>query len=94
MTINQGRKIAFSSEDKAEVVLTAAGFSIGRLQRDDPRGVIHGDWDIQKRRNLSGDERAELHGIYKRVSADGRVEVTFTSLCPEEPLRQVLLTAA
>ncbi|EKN01089.1 hypothetical protein MXAZACID_02249 [Acidocella sp. MX-AZ02] len=44
------------------------GMSVGRLQRDEPRGILFGDFDIQKWRNLRPAERAALHGTFRRVS--------------------------
>ena len=49
--------------------------SVGRMQRDDPRGILFGDYDIQKWRNLSPATRRGLHGIFKRMP-DGSVQIT------------------
>ena len=38
------------------------GISVGRMQGGDPRGLMRGDFDIQKWRNLNDNERAALHG--------------------------------
>lgn len=43
--------------------LGARGFSVGRMQRDDPRGILRGDYDIQKWRNLDGEHRRRLDGV-------------------------------
>ncbi|MBP2232485.1 hypothetical protein J2847_005814 [Azospirillum agricola] len=48
----------------AERWLAENGFSVGRMQAHAPRGILMGDnWDIQKWRNLTRKERAELDGI-------------------------------
>lgn len=39
------------------------GLSLGRLQRDDPQGILIEDADVQKWRLLSEDDRAALDGI-------------------------------
>jgi hypothetical protein len=39
------------------------GYSIGRTQRGSPIGVLKGDYDIQKWRNLSKQQRADLDGV-------------------------------
>lgn len=52
------------------------GMSVGRLQRDCPRGILFGDFDIQKWRNLSTAERSALHGTLKRMTGDAlRIEL-------------------
>lgn len=50
--------------------LKARGFSVGRLQANGPTGILLGDFDIQKWRNLDVYERADLHGVMR--PADGR----------------------
>jgi hypothetical protein len=53
---------------ECEAWLKARGFSIGRLQGPSPRGVMLGDYDIQKWRNLSAEDRADLHGQVIRLT--------------------------
>jgi len=55
-------RFQFDTGADAERFLESAGFSIGRLQRDAPRGLMFGAWDIQKWRNLNDTRRAALHG--------------------------------
>lgn len=50
---------------RVEDELRARGFSIGALQRDDPRGIMRGDYDVQKWRNLSKQDRDELDGVMR-----------------------------
>lgn len=52
----------FEAVHAAEAFLSSAGFSVGRMERGSPRGVMFGDYDIQKWRNLDAQDRAELHG--------------------------------
>ena len=65
------------SETAAQDALTKCGFSLGRLQRAAPRGILHGDWDIAKWRNLSQTDIDGLDGIYTRQHRDGPVTLTF-----------------
>lgn len=64
-----------SSWRRAESWCTAHGISIGRMQALAPRGLLFGDYDIQKWRNLSAADRHALHGIAQRAS-DGSVHLT------------------
>lgn len=47
--------------------LSERGFSVGRMCCDEPMGIMKGDFDIQKWRNLSERERGSLHG---RITSD------------------------
>ena len=38
------------------------GFSYGSMQRDDPMGIMRGDWDIAKWRNLSASDKNSPDG--------------------------------
>lgn len=53
----------FVATHAAEDFLEHAGFSVGRTQRGERRGILFGDYDIQKWRNLNEAERQELHGV-------------------------------
>lgn len=82
--------ISFPSEESAQKALSEAGFSLGALQRDDPRGVMFGDIGISKWRNLSQKEKDTLHGVYQRAYRDGPVEITLRSGgAPGEALRKI-----
>lgn len=50
--------------------LEARGFSVGNWQRGAPCGVLFGDYNIAKWRNLSHQDRGELHGSLTRVEND------------------------
>lgn len=52
----------FADEHAAEHWLAEHGYSVGRGQRGSPRGILFGDFDIQKWRNLRTWERAGLDG--------------------------------
>ncbi|WCT73959.1 hypothetical protein PQ455_01620 [Sphingomonas naphthae] len=52
----------FAAIHAAEAALAEAGFSIGSMQKGSPRGLLLGDISIAKWRNLSHQERRELHG--------------------------------
>lgn len=49
--------------------IKARGFSIGSLQRDDPRGIMPANYDVAKWRNLSPADRRELHGVMTFVGS-------------------------
>lgn len=53
----------FAAIRRAEQLLDQHGFSVGAMQRGSSRGILFGDYDIQKWRNLNVAERAALHGI-------------------------------
>lgn len=53
----------FAAVHRAEHLLDQQGFSVGIMQRGSSRGILFGDYDIQKWRNLNVAERAALHGI-------------------------------
>lgn len=84
-------KIVFTNDDgdfsawtKCEEFLKKFGFSIGSMERGEPRGVMFGDIDISKWRGLSTAERGQLHG-----TAVGRrdTDVTLTIVaktCPKD----------
>lgn len=42
--------------------LDAKGYSSGRMQGSSPIGILHGDYDIQKWRNLNREQREVLDG--------------------------------
>lgn len=73
---------------EAEEYLRDRGFSIGRLQGPAPRGIMLGDIDIQKWRNLDQRAQAELHGVMTRhgdVPPYGeRARVTIRAGAPAE----------
>lgn len=53
---------SFTVTQRAEAALRESGFSVGRMQAHSPRGILFGDFDIQKWRNLDRADREALHG--------------------------------
>lgn len=66
---------------KAEAALKAAGFSVGSRQRGAPSGILLGDYRIAKWRNLSTDEREQLHG---KMMADEMPVIVYFPAQPVE----------
>lgn len=75
-------QIKFPTETTAQKALSSNGFRLGALQRDDPRGIMHGDFIIMKWRNLDAKDKDELHGVYVREFRDGPVTITLKPNCP------------
>ena len=65
----------FAAYRAAEAWLTERGYSIGHMQRGAPCGLLHGDYDIQKWRNLSNAERAALDGTLSGDFRNGPVTI-------------------
>nr|WP_278520107.1 hypothetical protein [Brucella anthropi] len=66
----------FAAVRRAERLLQDHGFSVGHMQRGSSRGILFGDYDIQKWRNLNEAERAALHGIMDGDrSSDVQIEI-------------------
>jgi hypothetical protein len=59
----------------AEAWCATNGLSVGRMQRGDPRGLLRGDYDIQKWRNLNAAERRALSGTMTGDMRNGPVIV-------------------
>ena len=66
----------FEACHKAEAWCAERGISVGRMQRGAPRGLMRGDCDIQKWRNLRGFERGQLDGVMTGNMRSGPVLVT------------------
>ena len=60
----------FRNETAAEQYLAERSFSVGRRQGGAERGILLGSFDIQKWRNLTRSDRAELHGVLQRTGFD------------------------
>lgn len=66
----------FAAVRRAEQLLAQHGFSVGTTQRGTHRGVLFGDFDIQKWRNLNESDRAALHGVLDGDrSSDAQIEI-------------------
>lgn len=74
----------FEADRKAVAFLEAAGFSVGRSQGRDPRGILFGDFDIQKWRNLRKADVAGLHGRMTTDSTHGPARVHIFASAPPE----------
>jgi len=61
-----GAWFRFDTDASAIAWLEARGFSVGRLQGPAPRGILFGDYDIQKWRNLRPNDVEALHGTLTR----------------------------
>lgn len=55
------------------------GFSYGSMQRDDPMGIMKGDWCIAKWRNLSASDKKALDGEML-FSRGGKCTVSIKSI--------------
>lgn len=53
----------FVAVRRAEALLKQHGFSVGEMQRGSSRGILFGNYNIQKWRNLNEADRAALHGV-------------------------------
>lgn len=88
-------KIEFKTEEDAITALKMTGFSIGTNQRDDPRAVYFGDYDIEKWRNLSATEKNNADIIYTRIGGrDGYILLAINDKCPKEAHHKLKLLAA
>lgn len=78
-------RVVFVNEDAAEKYLEQRGFSVGRTQRDEQRGILLGDFDIQKWRNLRPADRAGLHGVMQRTlrGPNSPAAITIFASAPE-----------
>jgi hypothetical protein len=85
MTARETWRRVFASRVEAETYLAERGFSVGRMQGPDPRGILLGACDIQKWRNLSRADRMALHGTMQRGPEVGSpVAVTILPSAPAE----------
>jgi len=66
----------FAATYDAEAWLKNHGYSFGPMQRGSPRGIMKGDVDIGKWRNLSIEEINQLDGS---ITGDGRNGPIFVS---------------
>lgn len=81
----------FAALNTVEDFLAAHGFSFGKNQRGEPTGILYGDFDIQKWRNLRANERKALHGIIEAGDhRNGPVTVTIYDTAPVEALDRLL----
>ena len=72
----------WAAKQACDRFLAERGFSVGSPQAGSPRGVLFGDYSIQKWRNLRPADRDALHAL---VTGDGRygpITVTILDACP------------
>lgn len=70
----------FEACGKAEAWCEAHGLSVGRMQGPEQRGILLGDFDVAKWRNLSHGERMALHGVMSGDMRHGPVHVDLKPL--------------
>lgn len=68
----------FCALNDAQAWCRERGISYGYLQRDDPVGLMVGDYVISKWRNLSAAERRELDGTLTGDKRNGPVFIGLT----------------
>src|SRR4051794_35296443 len=76
--------VDFQACRPAQRFLAERGFSVGSMKGPSPRGILYGEYDIQKWRNLSAEERRELHGIMAGSMRNGPITITLYDSAPEE----------
>lgn len=75
----------FAATRAAEDWCKAHGISVGTMQRGAPRGLLVGDFDISKWRNMNRREIAALHGQLIGDGRNGPVRVQLFDNCPPIP---------
>lgn len=78
----------FVAVQRAEKLLQEHGFSFGTMQRAEPRGILFGDYDIQKWRNLSRADREALHG-FMTGRRDSQVSIEILDSAPLDAVRKL-----
>ena len=76
--------VSFATMRAAEKYLDERGFSVGPPQGAHPRGIVFGDFEVQKWRNLSGYDRDRLHGTMDGDSRHGPLLVRVFDLAPDD----------
>jgi len=76
---------AFEASRAAEAWCAGRGISVGAMQGRAPRGLLVGDFDIQKWRNLSRKQIDALHGQMTGDFRNGPVRVSLFDTCPPVP---------
>lgn len=77
----------FAATRAAEAFLSSRGFSVGRMQARSPTGILFGNYDIQKWRNLRAADRDALHGLMLGAGRAGPVTVYIYDNCPPDGLK-------
>jgi hypothetical protein len=66
----------FSAINAARDWCGERGVSVGQMQRDEPMGLLVGEYFISKWRNMTKAERAELDGVITGDKRNGPVTLT------------------
>ena len=75
----------FAATHAAEDWCRSHGISVGIMQQGSPRGLLVGEFDISKWRNMSRKEIAALHGQMIGDGRNGPVRVQLFDNCPPIP---------
>jgi hypothetical protein len=65
----------FHAWDEARRWLTERGFSVGRMQAHAPTGLLFGEYDVQKWRDLNREDRAALDALAEGDYRNGPITV-------------------
>lgn len=86
MTAHQNGAWTHTLPNQADAVayLTARGFSVGRMQGPERRGILFGQVDIMKWRNLSRQDIAVLHGVLRVNPASRTATIIIFANAPAE----------
>lgn len=76
----------FSGYNAARAALEGAGFSVGTMQRDNPMGLLFGEYAIAKWRNLSDADRDELHGFVRGDCRNGPMTAHLYTNVPRDAM--------
>ena len=75
----------FEASRAAEAWCAGHGISVGEMQGPAPRGLLVGDFDISKWRNMSRKQIGALHGQMTGDHRNGPVRITLFDNCPPIP---------
>lgn len=76
MRVEFNQKGTWQAKEAAEAWCRERGISVGQSSADGPSGLLFGEWDwIAKWRNMTPQERADLHGTMDGDFREGPVIV-------------------
>lgn len=76
MKLNFDGETPFAACREAETWCGAHGLSIGSMERNAPRGLLFGEYDISKWGGLNSAERGQLHGTMEGDMRHGPITIT------------------
>lgn len=88
MRARGGKTLAFNDVGtfvalhRMEAEMSAAGFSVGRGCAGMPTGLLFGDFDMAKWKNLNREDRDGLHGVVTGSRREGPLLVTIFDDAP------------